>query len=197
MRNLFGIVCTVVASFSHKAIEAWFFDKVVHQMNPYENFALQWGIPIGFAVLSIWLFLPEIKRRFGFAHKEGKSKMADEKYKVNAPGGIATFGQSGGTNTVIHGNVGRRLGDNEKSAFLSRLSKARPISVSVVMNDAEAAALADEITVFLRASGFRVDGPQHMMMWGPSGTPRGVHINTNDDKPTEPVQITVGINAPM
>jgi hypothetical protein len=110
--------------------------------------------------------------------------------------GIITNNQSGGANTVIQGTMQRHLGNNEKEQLLARLNKTRNISVTVVLNDAEANNLATEIANFLKNAGYTVNGPNGAMMWTSANTsPKGVNINLNEDKPQNPVEITVGINA--
>lgn len=112
---------------------------------------------------------------------------------VSGNSGIISQGQSGGSNTVVNGVVPRHLSAQNKADLLARLKKDRPISIAVVMNDSDAADLANEMHDFLNENGFSVSPPNHMMMWGPNGTPRGVNINANDALPSDPVQITVGI----
>jgi hypothetical protein len=106
--------------------------------------------------------------------------------------GIITQGQSG-NNTLIQGALPRRLGEQDKAQILARIAKTRKISIMVQMGDSDAADLSAEIKSFLVSSGYSVQGPDFAMMFGPNGSPRGVNINLNEDKPSEPVQITVGI----
>lgn len=59
VRNIFpwlsGLV-SVITWFSRESIKSWFFDKVVHQMNPVESSLVEYGLPVAFGALCIWLF---------------------------------------------------------------------------------------------------------------------------------------------
>jgi hypothetical protein len=54
-----SLLVVLVEQFFHKAVESWFFDKVVHEMNPYESVALQFAIAygpmIGFVAIGVYL----------------------------------------------------------------------------------------------------------------------------------------------
>jgi hypothetical protein len=58
MRKIFGSINALAAMSWHfilKSIDAWFFDKVVHQMTPFESLAFEYGPIIVFASLAIYL----------------------------------------------------------------------------------------------------------------------------------------------
>ena len=95
-------------------------------------------------------------------------------------------------NTFNVGPVQRHLSDADKADILARIPKTRNISIMTQTGDSDAADLSGEIKSFLVSSGYFVDGPNYALMFGPNGSPRGVNINLNQDKPTEPVTITVG-----
>jgi hypothetical protein len=86
----------------------------------------------------------------------------------------------------------RHLTDADKSALL-KIPRARKVSIVFQTGDSDTADLSNEISNFLKSSGYSLEGPIGMMMFGPQGSPRGVNINTNDSDLTKPVQITVGI----
>jgi hypothetical protein len=61
------------------------------------------------------------------------------------------------------------------------------------MGDSDTADLSKDIVDFLKSSSYEVDGPTFGMIFTANGAPRGVKVNLNPDKPTQPIQITVGI----
>jgi hypothetical protein len=104
--------------------------------------------------------------------------------------GIITQGQHG--NNYL-GQLPRHLSDQEKADFLSKLPRDRNIEISFEQSDSDTANLADEIKTFLNSNGWTISKFQGAIMFTANGTPRGVFINLNLDKPELPVEITVGI----
>jgi hypothetical protein len=111
----------------------------------------------------------------------------------NVSGNCNNFGNNNiNCNTFNYGPASRHLGDDDKAQILDRIPKSRKIAIMTQTGDSDAADLSEEIRSFLVNSGYTVDGPNYAMMFGPKGSPRGVSVNLNDDKPSEPVVITVG-----
>ncbi len=60
VRKLFACLngaLALVTWFFHEAIRSWFFDKVVQQMNSVEADLIQYGPPVIFAAICIWLLV--------------------------------------------------------------------------------------------------------------------------------------------
>ena len=58
LRNMFAFLnglAAMVTWFFRESIKSWFFDKVVHQMNPWESALIEYGIPVAFGGTCIWL----------------------------------------------------------------------------------------------------------------------------------------------
>ena len=48
-------VGAILSWFFQESIKAWFFDKVVHVMTPWEGYIIQYGIPVVFGGACLWL----------------------------------------------------------------------------------------------------------------------------------------------
>lgn len=126
--------------------------------------------------------------------RKGKSdKSSPGSVLVQGSGNIATQNQSGGTNTINNfGASDRQLDAIAREEILRRLPRERTIQITVMM-DGEADRFARQIASFLQDNKYVVRGPESAMMWGPTGAPKGVNIDLNQENPGEPIRITVGL----
>ena len=84
-----------------------------------------------------------------------EAQAVPDKPNINAPGGIVTHGQSGGTNIIINRPAPRSLEDNLKGGLL-QIDKAKPVFVLYRNGDPEAQAFGQQIYDYLKQQGYRV-----------------------------------------
>jgi hypothetical protein len=82
-RKVFGSLTSIFAAGSwifHESIKAWFFDKIVHVMNPWDEYLFHYGIPLLFAGIGIGLFFkkPSSNKELGIPHQTNRTTASPE-----------------------------------------------------------------------------------------------------------------------
>lgn len=109
----------------------------------------QWPARI---LLGIGLIILIGSSAYSFVHRN--DPVTDPKPGINI-GSVSSVNQSGGITAGVYvGNPPRTLGDNFKAELLRKLPRGKPVEISKCVGIADAQALVDEISAFLRANGF-------------------------------------------